>query len=659
MIDFAYKRKLFGLGLEKSKTIQVAASDGQLKVKGWREASLESLSITMLEVGSGSNLSSGVSERDSDDDVREDIYRHGWGLANLEAKAGTFLIELLGLTLRVDMLASRFSESVLRPFISFRVLEKSKWFTKRQSWRLIPFVYSICLGHLLLSVYCQYGYDWNSRRLQRIEEILLTLAASDSPTDYEHLRRQRVELVDRIQLHQSRLHLLGAPHIDVTFATECIYLVIIIISLSYIHNFYYYTFVSPFNFRSIRKLLNEQFEREAMVQMVHEVVNKYITSSYNFASNFRDRPSQVIGSMSSECRKRSVMFEHGFLVSRIKFWLASGWLQPINFHPKQVAYISSLLFRVIATLVVNCAIYDIIIIGSIFSFANTTEDGRIRLMDWVIIVELIFLLSIINCISIFYPTVVLVNCLDQTKYVNKLEAKIRRCIRLNHENFSRCQLLKSQKDSRKLLIPNLVSVQVERSYEQMNTNLLMTFLHFRVFVAQFKYYKNSFGFVFGWALLLIFAFPLLGRLHLQYVDLELNLKFKLVVLFLSCTALSCNNLCLIPACYTHSRCLKLYKALASLMAHVSYVIYEHEAERVYNRHTIWALRRELSYPKLLLAGFEPNSGGIKLTYESMLAIHFWFSIIVLSIVLNVQSLDADKQGINIFHDPLGVYHNLR
>ena len=627
------------------------------------------------DVSSGQNDAGNGSElRPEDFKVKVELKLHHEDRARLAFNA--FLLRFLSLVLGVDLWATVYSKRVkfLELLTPYR---GSRWFRlNRGPWiRLLLVPYVISLMHLLTSVYYQYSHDWNLKRLERLRSCILSKADSgdslDQSRQLELAKRHELYLVERINSTAAVLALVGAPHLGSPFATECYYLLLIIFSVAYPQSQYYYSFVVPFDFRVVRVMLDRQAAQRNVDRLVCEVANKFITSSRNFVQAFGlKRPSEYQKFLRSgqerpisrftSVEDRSALLEHSLTCHQIRLMASSGELQPLNMCPKQVAANARTFFNISAFLILNCLVYDILIASSLTVLAEATEGHRTKFADLIIISELVFLVGLANFMAILFPGLALVNCLDQLKYVKKLKVQIGHCGRLNSDKFRHCLKLAEECRQQQPVANEHKSnkqLQIDCCHEQMNIDLLFALLQFKIFVAQFKQYKKSFGLVLAWAVLLTFVFPILGRLHIGYISAALHRDFRYLVSIINLTVLACTNLCLIPACCVHSRCLELYKALSSLLAHVTCLMCYPQGEKIYSKHTIYALRKEMNYPKLLLAEFETNSGGIRLTYGSMLAFHFWFGLIGLSIFLDAK-WSGRYGSLSMFHDPFGVYHHL-
>ena len=548
-----------------------------------------------------------------------------------------------------------------------------RWRNRSRLLHLIPLLYLYSILHILAVIYYQYRHDWKIKRLERIESTSMreTFPREGNDTTWARVQVELEDLVAEIRTTSETLAWLGAPHIKATFAAECLYLSQVFISVAFPQSYIYYLLVQPFNFQVVRAILSRQQEQENINRMLREVVNKYMVSSYNFVCFARRmRRSTVIGRTSirfndqqmseilSGCNERIAVQDHNQIVDQIRSIASRGLLQPLNQNPKQILSNSLVIALTSIVLITNCLFYDIIILGSAIYFAAKTEDGWIRPMDLIVIIDLAFIIFLTNTTSVFFPSLSLVNCLDQSVYANKIRAKIEHCIRMNNARFF--DLSKLQRKQSRYEKRSLEHVKTVESLKgQMNFELLLTLIHFKLFIWQFKHYSRSFSLIIFWAVVLTFTFPILGRLHVPYISSEINQQFRLFVVILSLIVLACTNLCLVPACYTHKRCLDLYKALSSLLAHVTRLETEHShsnGERIYNRHNVYALRKELEYPKLLLAKFATNSGGLSLRYGTMLALYFWFSLIGFSTLFEASS--GNSLSASLLLDPFRVYNQL-
>lgn len=200
------------------------------------------------------------------------------------------------------------------------------------------------------------------------------------------------------------------------------------------------------------------------------------------------------------------------------------------------------------------------------------------------------------------------------------------------------------------LMSNKQSLLINSWHTQMNAELLKALVHYKIFVAQIKPITRSFGAFALACLSLMIVSPINVRLHVPYLDR----RIKVYAMLFGVLCASCVDLCVVPISLMHGRCLNLYKALSSLLAHAIEVGSHPLGDRVYDLHTIWLLRKELSHPDRLTNQFTIVVCGIRITYSNLLRVHFWVGLISLSIIIETSSNQQEILGA-LFKDPLRMF----
>lgn len=195
-----------------------------------------------------------------------------------------------------------------------------------------------------------------------------------------------------------------------------------------------------------------------------------------------------------------------------------------------------------------------------------------------------------------------------------------------------------------------LDIYIESCFSQMNANLLHSILDYKVFVGQFEPIKRSFGFILIIVSVLMIVMPIMGLIHVPYIDKRV--KVFTVSLSMFC-ALAADILIAIPISYLYTRCLELYQSLSSLLAHSIEVTTHENIGRIYDRHSVWILRKELAHTDRLANQFVFRFIGLKLTYINLLKVHFWLGLVTLYMFVE-SSYQGELLGA-VFRDPLGVY----
>lgn len=383
--------------------------------------------------------------------------------------------------------------------------------------------------------------------------------------------------------------------------------------------------------------------------------------------------------------------------------LESGSLTPMNRSNKWVE------MRLLIELAYHIwiFIYALFLNLTIMIGLVSQSRGSVQLHSPTMLAFLFLIILNLPMIVICVPASTIA-CLDQIRYVTKLRKLIMRCIELNR---SELFVVEQQSASgtmwrnvptvpqpihtswRNKTFPSSRSTQTAtgslaqvdkylhetqqlvgsvrigedafaETRRRMNANYLFVLMHYKIFVAQFEPLKRSVGLVCLQAFVIIFEIPIIARLHLPYamqanynersISLE---RLKAISLLLSCSMLFPAIFAILPVCYLYSRCQDLYRALWSLMAHLTNVRRVQQAGvAVYDRHAVMLLDKELAHPDRLLRRFMTRSvAGLSGSYTSLVRSLFWWGIVVLSIVLfDESSIELDSVS-TILTDPLGVY----
>lgn len=170
--------------------------------------------------------------------------------------------------------------------------------------------------------------------------------------------------------------------------------------------------------------------------------------------------------------------------------------------------------------------------------------------------------------------------------------------------------------------------------KSINLCLMLTVLHYKIFVQQSKPLLDSVQDFASGAFFLALLPLIVLRLLMAYIDLRQK-AFSIIVSFFCLLAV---DLAFVLINHFHARCLDIYRHLQSLMAHIidmDQVVRLRTGREAYDRHLVWMLRRELSHPDRVTDQFAARlSGGhVKLTYPNMMKYHFWWGFLAISIMV--------------------------
>ena len=570
---------------------------------------------------------------------------------------------------------------------------------------LVLAMYFLCSIEVVCSIYHQYTYDkfiFHARRFQLASETGQTILLAD----YRQSNVTQQGLVRRAQEAQKRLRLFGAPHMEATYGCECCYLFLLMVAYICYFNVIIYThLINPLELYLCRLVLDRHDEMCNFNRLIARQVNKYIQSSCNFTEASINRCVQLSGfesirleGLSFKSELRRLVVDHKLTVSRLKHMALEGKLQPMSRTNDWIDWLSAhfvlQILRLISVMIFFASLVGFLV-PHLVGFKLQLEP-----VDQLVLIELYLLWCIAMTSAMFQVALVVYNCMDQVKTIEGIILAIGRCIDGNfaryHKNFSppgtsfretthaQQQLLTSTEriksiskncdfrlefserwtiqkasDDVKVLVKNLNELapatneahRRSRIVAEMNSDLLSVVLHYKIFMAQLKVIQSSLGFNCLTATVLIFLMPIITRLHVPY--LTGNAKVLGVLFGCMCTIMS--DICLVPICQLHVKCLDLHKALWNLLAHTVEVSEQSsETYRIYDRHTLWMLQKELSHPDRLASQFVASAFGVLFNYPNLIRIHFWFSILILSIMTDVRSEQEEVIG-SFVSDPLGIF----
>lgn len=227
------------------------------------------------------------------------------------------------------------------------------------------------------------------------------------------------------------------------------------------------------------------------------------------------------------------------------------------------------------------------------------------------------------------------NAIDQIYLIMEQTKSIKRCIADNTRRFNTTlQAIdeshqKRRGEARKANEADDdadLAIVGQLSGAKMNSDLLATFVQFKILSRQLRPVLCSFRFIaFIWILLMV-CMPLISRVNAHAMSdnmIGVCTSVALVVILWL-------DSCLVPICYIHSRGNDLCRALFSLAAHAHEIESRSKSMGIYNLHTLKLLEKELSHPDRLAQQFGVAVLGVQLTYANFLRIQFWLGLLLIS-----------------------------
>lgn len=400
-------------------------------------------------------------------------------------------------------------------------------------------------------------------------------------------------------------------------------------------------------------------------------------------------------SLKLESETSKIIRNHKFLVEQVKLMATRGVLQPFNRRPDWLQRLAEI-YQVAASttyiLVVGCIVLIMFLLPYIPLFIAYNVETEP--MDMVLQAEIFLYSWILVTSATLYIIILAMTCLDQGHLVKALNALIHQCIITNTNRLkefidnadmrvyinplstTRCMSLAH--DRRKsllrspirnpslinilpdtaaaakglgadiagnLLLPDigLISEQsqiacIQISYDlidkAINYSLMHTLMHYKIFVRQLRPKLDSIPYYVTTIMIVMYASIVIPRTLIAYLDKDMKAASLLVAVI----TLTLCHIVLLMVCFMHSRCLRIYKHLQSLLAHtisMDHIVKQQIGRKVYDRHLIWMLRRELHHPYKLTDQFTVHmmAGRSRMTFSSLIKYDFWWGFIALSTVI--------------------------
>lgn len=525
-------------------------------------------------------------------------------------------------------------------------------------------VYLLAVAWVWLATIFQYRYDTQTFRLETLKSRLeeTTTTSADYIEHNTSLVRQITEQLVKANEAEADLRWVGAPFISMRLSIEVIYVYILIVSMAtYLHACIRFNSTLVFDFPLARLILDPRRESGQYSQLITEQLAKLVASSSAYSRAWRSFCLASTGSISETLKiSNHQLMQHQNMINELVNMASSGRLRPLNWS-------HSFRFKLpqnFGIFVVLLSIYVVILLEFVRQmFFKSSGEIQTGMVDITVFVLTIILLFYATFACIYFISYVFFYSLDQIYYVNSLIELMSKIIESNRRNLMKLiKTINSWKRIMKKLTTPKSPIDIEG--KPMNSNLLFGLIHFKLFVAQFDRATQSSSLVILTTTILFFCMPIVSRLHLPYLDSE---YFKWLAIGVSLATIVLFNFTILPVCYLHSRSLRLYRTLNSLMAHlvetttVAGSKQEHSSDtnnlaRIYDNHLVWLLRRELDHPERLTKRFAFRAGGLEFTYQTLVRAHFWFGIIILSVVSGISSANSSSGFFGYFlSDPFKLY----
>lgn len=571
---------------------------------------------------------------------------------------------------------------------------------QRFKWvaNLILCAYFIANILLLANLYFQYAYDFDQVRL-----IKLKLLQAQNQLSAHQFDRYTAELRERMHETLAALIAIGSPHRHLPIVVECHYVYLVTFTfVLYFCSYIYYQHLAPFDLHFVRELIDHEGEEHRSRQLVETQVLRFIESnriftkilmqgSYRPASGFRlkDRPRTWMAASNqgrdrrhSRRASRSLVswrerkstsrmaadFQrlsqndcrvHRLLISM----LTSGALRPFNKSPGWCERRVDITYMYHGSLFIYLNFFSIVTLK--LSIDEDSPGGSMSWSDMVMLAAVLFMLSVLSLSANFFSTYIFVGSLDQIVMVSKMRELVLNCIRLNTREFMRLTEARGaglpERDPSKGQLEAAARVHEESTCaDKMNTNYLFVMMQFKIFVAQHKSAQRTVESIIIYIAILVMLIPIICKLHIPYLNLLGFVNVRWFAVLLSTVILVPTNFGVVPTCYLHARCVNLYRVFSSLIAHIIEIESHPMGRGIYDEHAVSLLFKELRHPFQFMDQFKASSLGFSGTYNALVKIHFWWGILVLSILVDDEkSSDSGPELLSsFFKDPLAVFSQL-
>ena len=536
---------------------------------------------------------------------------------------------------------------------------------------LVLLLLSICTFHMWIVLYYQYIYDYHLLKLNRLNQ--LEKATNDEALNYSRRRADECKAV---------LETIGAPHMNLSFAVEALYLPLSLTPvITYFATQIYYRYMNPFNIYFVRNIFDREKEARNCKSLVEQQMAVFLNSATNFEQYPHRKSSKTLKLPSNKSliatrapqrrlvtftqqptRKQSKTASTKRRVSCFQFSAQSqlqelqlnNYIWPINMSRKWMDRTTNLYF----VSNISCSLYGLCIMA-FFMFAlysQKSNSGNSRFSDWFVTFDLLLMLFASNVSTTFFTNVAVFSCVDQTLLMIELRKNIQKCIaentRLFYKSVKLSRQLLEKENNLNLEEKTLVWSRIDSSRSEMNRNLLLMLMQYKISVAQLSPLLTTFNSVSFGATIIMFLYPALGRVHSPYLPSGISDDSRLYLMLLSVILIVPGLISLLPICYMLARGTYLFKSLSSLLAHTTSVESQSCGENLYDRHTVSILRREVSYPDKLVGSSATMSGRFVINFSSLIPILFWDGLIIVSMILETRT----ESNLNSFiSDPFRLF----
>lgn len=560
---------------------------------------------------------------------------------------------------------------------------------RRHSKRIIPLTvlttYLICTIRMIIYDFYQYYHDINSLKLKNYLGHHSTNLTTVDDVKIKQLRAN-------VNYSLSVLKMLGAPYLNGPFLIiSCSVLLAIVISFfSYTQASIYFNYVEPVDLYFVRIVLDRETERVYCNKLIAKQLERFKNSARNYLQSMvamkslmlydsieeeKEDDNQHEGNMHEGVITSYNQTEHAFTqpTGCMMLWsydqcnemtelirefeltqtqldslYHENLLYPINRSYKWIGQTSTQFCTFCVTNILYSLVFDITMVLLVPNYLMHLKMGT-NFMNLVTLCEFMIHCGISVLSLTFYWSLFVASSGDQLRFFNHIQKVFVDCRKDNILKYNQIFAATMRPQDKVSVRTNVLSLTLRNPLNALNRNLLFAWMRYKIFLAQLEPVQRSFQYIASNAVAVMFAMPILMRLHLPYLDKE----YRLMATYMGFVGLVFADNLLIPMCEFHYRGLKLYKSLYSLAAHSIECMEQTSLGNVYDKHLIWLICKETHQPEILTDRFPTRTFGTPITYPNLVQIHYWFSIIIFSCFFEIPSW-REFVGKRL-DDPFGFY----
>lgn len=507
------------------------------------------------------------------------------------------------------------------------------------------------------------SYTGNCRQDSLVDIRLFAINATQCP-----ITKSKEPLVDQLKINylkaRDRCKILGAPLIDYDFAVASLYFLLITL-VTTIYFYYNYTnfFCITRNLNSGKLIRGTKLSQIENYQIVRKMVNSFIRSSCEyleinwlkfhvrrdilFSLDWKHNEPVLLHDTLILNKYRNAVAYQKSVTRQIKALAFQGQLHPLNKTQSSIKpYARFLSIAVSSMIMIPSSILTLIALYIIpiklsLSAEKNLENGLLD-MIWQIELGLALLLIIsLTTSAVFHVLGVYQNLMDYLRKMMVLSRDCERKLKI---------FLANRKDSSILLDCD--------DEKQVREVLLITIIHYKQFVQQFNQTKV----VFCIQSVVTFFIVMNSALTIYFYSSYYEPSFRLYIVSFFLMVSLAGDPVYLQICHFDCSCKTLYRRISRLLP-LAIDIYSNnsdqflgtqipqaivtcdQVESLPDNHIVWFIRKELNFSDQVIESFTMKTHGVPLTYSTLMKIHFWFGIMLISTeYLHTKSAQSELSG---------------